>query len=178
MDESTSPSPVPQAAGSNKNMLMIGIIVVIALAVLGGVFFMGKSKNSVPAEQAQTAVASPTPEGVVVEVTEESAPTGESVTAGDQATSNEKTFAVEASSYKFNPASITVKKGDSVKIVLTNKGGMHNWKIDEFNASTKTIPAGQTDTITFVANKAGTYEYYCSVGNHRQMGMVGKLIVQ
>ena len=37
---------------------------------------------------------------------------------------------------------------------------------------------GQIDEVEFVVDKAGTFEYYCSVGNHRQMGMVGKLIVE
>jgi len=32
--------------------------------------------------------------------------------------------------------------------------------------------------VTFVADKAGEYEFYCSVGQHRANGMVGKLIVK
>jgi uncharacterized cupredoxin-like copper-binding protein len=32
--------------------------------------------------------------------------------------------------------------------------------------------------VQFVADKTGTFEFYCSVGNHRQMGMVGTLVVQ
>ena len=55
---------------------------------------------------------------------------------------------------------------------------MHDWVLDEFNAKTKVIQGGQTDTVEFTASKAGTFEYYCSVGQHRQMGMVGKFIVQ
>ena len=57
---------------------------------------------------------------------------------------------------------------------------MHDWVIDEFSARAKQIQAGETDTVEFVANKKGTFEYYCSVGNgfHRQQGMVGKLIVE
>lgn len=179
MDENTTPTP-QQDTGNNKNMLLIGLFVVIALAVLGGIFLMGRSKTA-PAQPAQTAaVASPTSaQGVVVEVTEEVSPTGAVVTDTKTTPGVEKTFAIEASSFKFNPATITVKKGDIVKIVLTNKGGTHNWMLDEFEgAKTKTLQAGQTDTISFVADKAGTYEYYCSIGNHRQMGMVGKLIVQ
>ena len=71
-----------------------------------------------------------------------------------------------------------LRKGDTVKIVFKNSGGMHDWVIDEFSAKTKRIAANQEDTIQFVADKAGTFEYYCSVGNHRQMGMKGNLIVQ
>jgi nitrite reductase (NO-forming) len=71
-----------------------------------------------------------------------------------------------------------VKLGETVRINLTNEQGFHDWVIDEFNARTKQINAGQTDTVEFVADKVGTFEYYCSVGNHRQMGMIGKLIVE
>lgn len=33
-------------------------------------------------------------------------------------------------------------------------------------------------SVTFVADETGTFEYYCSVGNHRGQGMIGKLIVE
>ena len=167
--------PTPQAPTGNKNFFLIGLFVVIVLGVLGGIFVMNKSKTENPSTPQQASQVTPTTEQcAVVEVTQETQPSGSStVTTGEA-----KTFNVAASSFKFNPATITVKKGDNVKIILTNSGGNHNFVIDEFNAKTKVIGSGETDTISFVADKSGTYEYYCSVGNHRQMGMVGKLIVQ
>lgn len=87
-------------------------------------------------------------------------------------------FTVSTRSFAFNPAEIKVKKGDRVKITLTNTDGFHDWVVDEFNAKTGRINTGQTSSVEFVADKTGTFEYYCSVGNHRQMGMVGKLIVE
>lgn len=33
-------------------------------------------------------------------------------------------------------------------------------------------------SVTFVADTLGTFEYYCSVGNHRAQGMVGNLVVE
>jgi len=89
-----------------------------------------------------------------------------------------KTFNVTAKNFSFSPSQITVNKGDTVKIVLTSQGGTHDWVVDQFNAKTSLVSDGQTATVQFVANKAGTYEYYCSVGNHRQMGMVGTLTVK
>jgi uncharacterized cupredoxin-like copper-binding protein len=50
--------------------------------------------------------------------------------------------------------------------------------VDEFDARTVIVQPGQTAEVEFVADKTGTFEYYCSVGTHRQMGMVGKLIVE
>lgn len=89
-----------------------------------------------------------------------------------------KTFTVEGTSFAFAPSVIKVKKGDTVRIVFNNKAGFHDWVLDEFDAATKQISAGTTDTIEFVADKAGEFEYYCSVGSHRQMGMVGTLVVE
>ncbi len=89
-----------------------------------------------------------------------------------------KIYNVTGTPFEFSVKEMRVKKGDTVQVVFTNGGGFHNWVIDEFNASTKQISAGQTETIEFVADKSGIFEYYCSVGNHRQQGMVGKLIVE
>jgi len=41
-----------------------------------------------------------------------------------------------------------------------------------------TVSGGQKTTVQFVANQTGTFEFYCGVGSHRDLGMVGQLIVQ
>ena len=88
-----------------------------------------------------------------------------------------KEFTVTGQNYSFAPSALTVKKGDTVKITFKNTDGMHDFRIDEFNAATRRIQTGQEDTVTFVADKTGSFEFYCSVGSHRQMGMKGTLIV-
>jgi len=92
--------------------------------------------------------------------------------------SAEKTFNITARNFFYSTKEIRVKKGDKVKIVLFNQEGFHNWVIDEFQVATQIINANQTATVEFTANKTGIFEYYCSVDSHRQMGMVGKLIVE
>ena len=72
---------------------------------------------------------------------------------------------------------MTVNKGDTLKVTVKNMKGTHSLKIDEFNTSTRILNAGEEQTITFVADKTGTFQYYCSVGNHRAMGMWGTLNV-
>ncbi len=89
-----------------------------------------------------------------------------------------KTFIVKGGGFYFDPSTIEVNEGDTVRIVFENSGGTHDWVIDEFNARTKVLSAGQSETIEFFANKKGSFEYYCSVGTHRQMGMKGTLIVK
>jgi plastocyanin len=55
---------------------------------------------------------------------------------------------------------------------------MMGYLIDELNIRTKRIAGGESDSVTFTADKTGAFEYYCSVGNHREMGMKGRLIVE
>ena len=85
---------------------------------------------------------------------------------------------ITGDNFSFSQKEIRVKKGDTVQIEFTSVDGFHDWVVDEFDVRTKQVKSGNTDTITFVANRAGSFEYYCSVGSHRQLGMVGKLIVE
>ena len=87
-------------------------------------------------------------------------------------------FTVTASNFKYDLKTIKVKKGDTVKIIFKNSEGFHDFKIDEFDVATNQIGAEEEEEVEFVADKVGTFEYYCSVGTHRKMGMVGKLIVE
>ena len=87
-------------------------------------------------------------------------------------------FDVDASNFKYSVTEMRVKKGATVEINLNIVEGNHDWVIDEFDARTEVMSAGENETITFVADQVGTFEYYCSVGNHRQQGMVGTLIVE
>ena len=84
----------------------------------------------------------------------------------------------------FDPASVTLKKGDSVTFI--NKGGFHSVKF-------KTVPAGvnaadlDISSSDFavntprkrVLNLAGEYEYYCEIHAtpSSTTGMVGKITV-
>ena len=87
-------------------------------------------------------------------------------------------FEVDASNFQFSVKEMRVKQGDRVRVVLSNVGGFHDWVIDEFNAFTPQIQLGEQAIVEFVADQKGTFEYYCSVGNHRAQGMVGTLIVE
>ncbi len=89
-----------------------------------------------------------------------------------------KEFVVSGDNFTFSPSSIRVNKGDTVRIVFQSQVGMHDLVIDEFDVRTAFLQAGKSETIEFTVDKSGTFEYYCSVGTHRQMGMVGTLIVE
>ncbi|GEM_PF-369089 len=90
---------------------------------------------------------------------------------------NAREVVVTASNFKFDPPTITAKQGEKIRIRLKNTDGFHDLKIDELNAATGRIQGGDEAVVEFVASKTGSFEYYCSVGNHRQMGMKGTLII-
>lgn len=90
----------------------------------------------------------------------------------------EKVFTISGSNFKFEPNYIAVNQGDKIKIVFNNTGGFHDFVVDGYNVRTKQIQGGSSDSIEFTADKTGTFDFYCSVGNHRAMGMQGTLVVQ
>ena len=156
----------------DKNYLIFGgsallILVVVLLLVFGGrEFFSGAPAGSVSPDVSQ--VVSPTP----------SSPVDASLSASVSVEAPIRDFVFTASNYKYSLSEIRVKKGDRVKIVLQNTEGMHDLRIDEFNVETRRLQAGEEQMVEFIASKAGTFEYYCSVGTHRLMGMKGALIVE
>ena len=92
-------------------------------------------------------------------------------------------MAINSKNYKFlvngaeNP-DITVKEGDRVHIEFKSTGGFHDWSLDEFDAATQKVSEGESSSVDFIATSTGTFQYYCSVGNHRDQGMKGNLIVE
>ncbi len=97
---------------------------------------------------------------------------------GMNMTQNTKVFNISGTNFAFDVKEIKVKKGDTVVINFTSADGFHDVVIDEFKAKTEQVKTGGVTKTTFVADKIGTFEYYCSVGKHRMNGMVGKLIVE
>ncbi len=89
-----------------------------------------------------------------------------------------KEFTVHGASFEFDKQEIRVKKGDKVRIIYISDDIGHDLVIDEFNVRTNVITKGQTEVTEFVADKEGTFAMYCSVGQHRQLGMESRLIVE
>jgi plastocyanin len=142
----------------------VGIGVFIALLIVG-VVLLGKGGSKAPE-------ATPSPEP------QTSSPTPE-VTR--EASSNEEVqeITLEATEFSYSLESITVKKGQKVKLTLVNKGRMsHDFVVERMNVTTELASPGETVTTEFTIQDAGTYTFYCSLGNHRALGMEGTLIVE
>ena len=89
-----------------------------------------------------------------------------------------KFFNLTGRNFVFSQTEIKVKKGDVIQINFESTDGLHDWVVDEFNARTERVNPGTKTSVEFIANKTGTFEYYCSVSIHRAAGMKGKLIVE
>jgi plastocyanin len=90
------------------------------------------------------------------------------------------TVQVGATEFKFDPANPKVAKAGKVKFELTNDGqAPHALEIEgpTGEVETKTIEGGQSASVTADLSKPGSYTMYCPVGNHRQQGMEGKVVV-
>jgi plastocyanin len=93
-----------------------------------------------------------------------------------------KAVQVVAQEYSFDPGNVVIKGGGGrVKLTLTNKGSLaHNLKVEQGDrelGGTPTFQSGRTESGT-VELDPGTYTMICTVGNHAELGMRGKLEVE
>lgn len=89
----------------------------------------------------------------------------------------ERTFRVEASQFAYTPGEISVNPGDKVTIELVSTDVVHGLYVDGYGLSVKADP-GQTATLTFVADKSGSFRLRCNVTcGAMHPFMVGKLNV-
>lgn len=180
-----------------KPLLIIAIILIIG----GAVWFNTKQAPTVEAPAPTQTTPTPTPataDDMGMTAEEHAAMMGESTQGTDvgmempmddmagmdhskmdmDASAPTKVFALSGINFSFDVSEIKVKKGDKVTINFTSADGFHDVVIDEFSAKTERVRTGGTSSMTFIADKTGTFEYYCSVGSHRMNGMVGKLVVE
>jgi len=135
----------------------VAVVVVVLAVIAAGVLYYYRHNASRPAGQGATSNSLAMPAKVTFELGTET----RTVTAGN---------------FSFSPNVLYVKKGDKIVVTLTGKEGTHDWTLAGYNnVHTDRVAAGQSATVTFTADKIGTFEYYCSL--HRSMGMKGKLIV-
>jgi len=95
--------------------------------------------------------------------------------------------------FRYDPESASVPAGAAVTVNFTNGGALeHDWllvpegtDVNALTAANAVVPeahsgviaAGQSNTFTFTAPAAGTYQIVCTVAGHAPAGMVGTLTV-
>ena len=89
----------------------------------------------------------------------------------------ERIFQVDARQYAYSPADLKVNAGDTVTIHLVSNDVVHGLYVDGYGVSMEADP-GQTATLTFVANKPGSFRFRCNVTcGAMHPFMIGKLTV-
>jgi len=158
-----------------NKILLIGLFVLVLIGIGGYLLYSDMSATKAPSlnatNQASTITQTATPNLSPV-------PTNQEESSGTPSEKQGTTVTVEGKNFSFSPGVINAKKGIPLTIHFTNVGGFHDFVIDEFNVKTPQIAEGKTADVTFTPDKSGTFEFYCSVGKHREMGMKGSLIVE
>ena len=103
----------------------------------------------------------------------------------------ERSFAITARSFAFEPSVIRVRRGDHVTLRLASADVVHGFSLDEYGIDATVYPlrrsielreGGERRTaaeVSFVASRAGKFRYRCSVtcGSMHPF-MTGELIVE
>lgn len=82
----------------------------------------------------------------------------------------------------FSPSTLTAPAGAEVTVTLTNAESAplvpHDWVLEGVDgAGTGNVAPGDSASVTFVAPAPGDYVFFCSLGDHRERGMVGTFTV-
>ncbi len=103
------------------------------------------------------------------------ASTGSSTSGGSQPLN----VTVNASEFKFDPATINAAPGQTINLTVKNIGTtQHTFVLNASNVKL-TIDPGKSVNQTFQApTAAGQYQYECDIAGHKEAGMVGQLVVK
>jgi len=117
--------------------------------------------------------------------------------AGDSRAARRTLTVTLSDAMRFTPDHIEVKQGETVKLVIRNRGAM----LHEFVIGTKDeldehaalmvkfpgmehsepymahVPPGQSGQIVWTFNRAGDFDFACLIAGHYQAGMVGTVHV-
>lgn len=181
MEENNSTSLQTESPSQKKTNILIFIIPIIIVLFAVAVYFVYTNMSNSSHKMSENTVKEEQNETLDQETTD-TTPSNNTITDENNeyvmGESDEViTYTVTGGNFYFEPQTLTANKGDKIKIVFNNVEGTHDWVLDEFQAETDIIQTGQTAIVEFTADESGIFEYYCSIGNHKAMGMVGTLIV-
>ena len=161
-------------------MANTGVWVTVSLIILvlvGGFFLFkeGFSSSSGESEGIVVIDKPPQEESSSLEIEEE-------ITLDDETNQDEvvqtKEFDIIAKQWDFSPNTITVNEGDNVILNIESIDVTHGFVISDFGVSEQLV-SGNTVKIEFVADKKGTFSFFCNVFcGSGHSGMRGTLIVQ
>lgn len=164
-----------QQQGTNNMPVIVGLVLVLAVA--GFLVMKNGSKTTSKQEEMTESKKEVVSESSAMEP-KNTAREAASGATGMMTDANTTVVTMDAGSFYYKPNLIKVKVGTKVKVVMTSRDMLHDFNIDELNVHGEKTKADATSTVEFTADKIGTFEFYCSVGQHRKMGQVGTLTVE
>lgn len=140
--------------GNKKTYLFVALVALAAFFVLSA---CGKNNEDNNAASSPPATAS-----------------ASASASGGAAGGSTQEITVHAKNFEFDKKEIKLHVGDTVKLTLENTDGVHGLEVPDFNVNIK-----NGETATFTVDKAGTYDFNCSVqcGSGHD-NMVGQIIVE
>ncbi len=169
---------------NSKNPVIIATVVAV-LGILGILGFVMSRNSTVQKTQevspSESGSSTGAPDNLVVPTEAEFQDLNQRVIEGSedvQDTAEVRTIEVTAGGFYYQPAEIRVKQGETVRVEMKSVDMMHDFVIDELGVNIPITQAGESNSVEFTADTKGTFQYYCSVGNHRTQGQVGTIIVE
>ena len=147
-------------------MAVVISIVSILLVACGG--------GTEPAPITTQPASPPPPPAVAPAAPSAPSGSGPSAASGDQF---EVTLADPGGSgtYSFDPTDLTFDVGETVTLALNSESEFHTFTVDGLGID-ESVGGGETATLTFTFNEAGTFELICVP--HEALGMVGTITVK
>lgn len=88
---------------------------------------------------------------------------------------------ISETDFKLNPSDPKVKSGQVTFNVSNDGQTVHSLEVEGPNGDQELqsdLSPGQKGVLSMDLSKPGKYEFYCPVGNHKQLGMKGEITVQ
>ena len=151
--------PKSRPTGSHRSLPRWSVVAVLAVAASLGLAACGGDDDD--DESAAT--------------TEPTATTGAAEAGGGE------TVKMSAIDFEFDPSDPTVAPGEVTFEVMNDGEAPHNLEVEGPSGEAELpedLQPGDSGDLPVDLNEPGTYRFYCPVGNHEDLGMVGEVTVQ
>lgn len=141
-----------------KTGLYFGVVALAAVLTLSACGNNNNGNNTASPSASAPAASSPAA----------SSPAASAPAAGGGAVQE---VTINASNWKFDVTEIKAKVGDTIKLTLKNADGVHGIAIEDLGVKIK-----NEETVEIKLDKAGTFEYHCSIqcgqGHDNMTGLI------
>jgi len=146
------------------NKILITIIIVVVIAGLGWYLTATYNDNDTTNENTNSITVTSNTNAIS--------------NINDTETMEPVDYEISMTEYTYSITDINIGGPEkTISVKLTNDGTMaHDFVIDELNVDSGLIQPGDSEVIDITSGTvASTFDFYCSVGNHRTLGMFGRI---